>query len=90
MDMLGVGSCNISNHQYYRAVTMPLGWIGNALIICGHWLLGKKLRLAFLLSVGGGCCWILEGIRIGKSDLVFIEVALGCIAIRNFWKWREK
>jgi hypothetical protein len=69
---------------------MPLGWIGNALIISGHWCLGKKLRLAFLLSIAGGCCWILEGIRIEKPDLIFIEVALGCIAIRNFQKWGKK
>jgi hypothetical protein len=69
---------------------MPLGWIGNALIIAGHWCLGKKLRFAFVLSILGGCCWVVEGIRIAKPDLIFIEITLACIGFRNFLKWGKE
>lgn len=68
---------------------MTFGWIGNALIISGAWQIGHKRRWAFLLTMAGGCCWIAEGVRIGKPDLVFIEVVMWFIALRNFLKWRH-
>lgn len=68
---------------------MTFGWLGNALILCGHWLLGRKSRVAFLFTITGGICWIIEGLHISKPDLIFIELVLGCIAIRNFFKWAK-
>jgi len=66
---------------------MPFGWLGNALIIAGHWRLGARSRVGFLLGIAGGCCWIVEGVRIVKPDLIFIECVLASIALRNFLKW---
>jgi len=66
---------------------MPLGWIGNVLIILGAWQLGHKRRWAFLITFTGGLFWVSEGIRLAKPDLIFIEVVMGCVAIRNFIRW---
>jgi len=69
---------------------MPLGWIGNALIIFGAWQIGYKRRWAFLVTLVGGFFWVAEGIRLVKPDLIFIEVVMGFVAIRNFLRWRNK
>jgi len=66
---------------------MTFGWLGNALIIAGAWNIGCKRRWGFLLSISGGCCWALEGLLIGKADLVFIESVMLLVALRNYIKW---
>ena len=69
---------------------MPLGWIGNALIIFGAWQIGCRHRWAFLMTLIGGFFWVAEGIRLVKPDLIFIEVVMGFVAIRNFLRWGNK
>lgn len=68
---------------------MPLGWIGNALIIFGAWQIGYRRRWGFLVAMFGGLSWMAEGIRIGKTDLIFIEVVMCLVALRNFIKWKK-
>lgn len=64
-----------------------MGWIGNVFIVVGAWNVGHKRRWAFLLSMIGGCCWIAEGTRIGRLDLIAIESLMFLMALRNFIKW---
>jgi len=66
-----------------------LGWIGNTLIIGGTWLLGYKYRAGFVATIAGGLLWAFEGCRIGRADLVCVNMVLALVAVRNFFKWRE-
>lgn len=67
-----------------------MGWIGSVFIIIGAWHIGRKRRWAFLLTMFGGACWICEGVRIAKPELIMIEAVMFCVALRSFLLWRVK
>ena len=66
-----------------------MGWLGNALIIYGAWQIGHKRRFGFLLAIAGSVCWVSVGFNLGMLDLMFIELVMACIAMRNFFKWSK-
>lgn len=64
-----------------------MGWLGNALLLCGSWNLAHKRRWAFLCTIAGCACWLYEALDMGRADWVFIESVMLCLALRNFIKW---
>lgn len=33
--------------------------------------------------------WACIGASLDRPDMVFIESVMGCVALRNFWLWRQ-
>ena len=66
-----------------------MGWIANAVLIAGCWLLGKKIRAAFLFTFVGESLWVIESARIERYDMLFLCVVFGGLALRNWFLWRK-
>lgn len=66
---------------------IPFGWLGNVLLITGAWQLAHKRRHAFLITMCGGACWLIEAAKTGRADWLFIEIVMLLVAVRNYWHW---
>jgi hypothetical protein len=62
-------------------------WIGNALILIGMYLIGKKYRSAFLWSAAGETIWTCCATANGQYDLSFICGVFVIVALINYWRW---
>jgi len=61
-----------------------LGWIGNALIICGYAVAARSARASWACIFAGSFLWLLYGVQIFLWNIVFIELVCCLLAFRNW------
>lgn len=64
-----------------------LSWIGNLFIVAGLYGVGNKLRRAFLASIVGESCWIIQAASKHDWALTSICVVFLLMAVRSYIKW---
>lgn len=64
-----------------------LGWIGNALLLGGSLLAGRRWKHAFGLIAAGDAIWVYEGLMVERADLWLMCVLFGSIALWNWKVW---
>lgn len=68
-----------------------MGWIANALLLIGFWLIGKKYRIAFLFTFAGEVLWVITCIaRETSLDMIAICLVFAVLALRNFILWGKQ
>lgn len=66
-----------------------MGWIANAIVLWGMFLIGNKSRLGFLVTVVGELMWSAVGVVRGELDLMIICLLFAGMAVRNYVKWAD-
>lgn len=64
-----------------------LDWIGNIFLVVGSFLLGYRLRRAFLLIAFGEFVWLFRSYQLGSWDMLFICALFLILAIKNYIDW---
>lgn len=67
-----------------------MGWAGNILCLLGVWLIGRKQKVGFLVTIASCVLWSIEGFYLGSPELIFIEVALGTLSFHNWRLWSNE
>jgi len=65
-----------------------MGWIANVLIIIGLYLIGNKVRHAFLFSIAGEMIWAARASLNHDWELASICCVFCVMATRNWFRWR--
>ena len=63
------------------------GWVGNALIIVGLYKIADKWRQAFLFSIAGEACWMVNAYQRSDWALFSICAIFNVMAFRSYIKW---
>ena len=63
------------------------GWIGNAFIVIGLWKIADKWRSAFLFSIIGESCWMVNAFMKQDWALFSICAVFNVMALRSYVKW---
>jgi hypothetical protein len=66
-----------------------LGWLANVFLIIGLFLIGRKWRHAFALTVVGEVLWCVVSWQLGRADMLSLCVIFACLAGWNWWSWQE-
>jgi hypothetical protein len=66
-----------------------LGWIGWAWCFYGTWLIGRKDKSGFVVSLVGELWLIAHGLCIRDYSLVVAAVAWGGLLAYNYRKWSD-
>lgn len=64
-----------------------MGWLANAFILAGMYLIGEKNRHGFLCSIAGETIWTFRAWQSGMIDLALICGIFCCVALYNWQKW---
>lgn len=62
-------------------------WIANLLVLVGLYLIGRKIRCAFLFSAVGEAIWTVCSASEGRWDLASICAVFTVMAVWNYVKW---
>lgn len=65
------------------------GWIGNVILVIGHYSVGSKKRWAFLAVTIGEIIWIVASSLIGSPSMIFICAVFAALSIRNWIIFNE-
>ena len=66
-----------------------MGWVGTVLLIYSWWGIGYKWSHAILVGVLGSLLWAIVAYNKEMWDLFTVEVVLGSIQLRGWYKWRN-
>lgn len=72
-----------------EAVMLGLEWIANAIIIAGLFAIGRKQRIAFLLSFAGEAMWTGLSLMRCHYSLAAICAVFCVLAVRNWFLWSD-
>lgn len=64
-----------------------IGWIGNVFIVIGLYKIADKWRHAFLFSIAGESCWMVNSYFRADWALFSICAVFNVMALRSFVKW---
>lgn len=56
-------------------------------LILAMYLIGRKWRHAFLLTIIGEALWFVVGVQMGRTDIAFLPIIFILIAGWNWIKW---
>lgn len=62
-------------------------WIGCLTIFVGLWLIGKKIRTAFIFTFVGEVLVFIWAFHQRAWPICFVGVTFGFMAVRNWFKW---
>lgn len=62
-------------------------WAIFVILVVHLWLLGNKLRVAFLFGVLGSSCGIAMGFLCDSLAIIVMNAVFVCMHIRAWWKW---
>lgn len=65
------------------------GWLANALLLGGSFVVGGRNRTGFAVIAGGEFCWLWTVLNRSpvQWDMVFICFVFGAMAALNWWRW---
>lgn len=66
-----------------------MGWIGTVLITAGNIWLAKQHINAFILIILGNLCWLVEGLIVGRLDMIALALVSTAIHSRNYAHWKK-
>jgi hypothetical protein len=64
------------------------GWLGNIFLLAGHFCLGSKNRISFLLITVGELLWLYRSFEVGIIDGMFLCSVFAALSMWNWHKWR--
>lgn len=68
-------------------ILRKLDWVGNIFLILGMWLVGDKIREAFIFAFIGELLWTYYAWKKKEYGLVFICIIFAILAARNWYRW---
>lgn len=67
-----------------------IGWIANALLMVGTWLIGsKRVVQGLVVSFFGTVLWLVRAYQIFEPDLLFINLVYLVLIVRAIYTWRK-
>lgn len=67
-----------------------MGWFANVLLVVGLWMVGDKVRWAFLFTIIGEAIWVCVAIARAQWDMAAICAVFAALAVRNWIKWASE
>lgn len=67
---------------------VALEWFSVSLTCLSTVLLGDKKRLGWAVAVLGNVCWIAWAVMIDAVGVVFVNLLLAALGIRNWLGWK--
>jgi len=67
---------------------VAMDWVGNGLLMVSLYLLGKKKRVGWLVGIFGNLAWMIVGLRIEMTSLLFVGFVMALFNVKGWIEWK--